>query len=163
MKTRCTKCRWIHEADSTAGTSFHGVELCNEHATAPELLEALRQLVSASVAPNLGRLPGARAAARIAISNATGSTTAAAFQVANEITEAEETERGQAIIRLLALHPALDDAGKRFKPSRVNTEGGTKTALGLYRTIADIVNRPTAPTAPAGQYEPTTEEIARQF
>ena len=40
--TRCSNCRWVHEADSEQGTSFMGVELCPLHAAAPELLEALR-------------------------------------------------------------------------------------------------------------------------
>jgi hypothetical protein len=39
---RCTECTWIHEADSTAGTSFQGVGLCALHASAPELLAALK-------------------------------------------------------------------------------------------------------------------------
>jgi hypothetical protein len=39
---RCTKCVWIHEADSTAGTSFQGVGLCPLHAAAPELLALVR-------------------------------------------------------------------------------------------------------------------------
>ena len=36
---RCTECVWIHEADSTAGTSFQGVGLCAVHASAPALLD----------------------------------------------------------------------------------------------------------------------------
>lgn len=40
MKTRCSKCSWVHEADSVADTSFMGVELCQLHASAQELLEA---------------------------------------------------------------------------------------------------------------------------
>lgn len=31
---RCTKCKWVHEADSVKGTSFMGVELCLEHSAA---------------------------------------------------------------------------------------------------------------------------------
>lgn len=41
---RCSQCRWVHEADSTAGTSFMGVELCPLHAVAPDTLAALRAL-----------------------------------------------------------------------------------------------------------------------
>ena len=41
-RPRCTNCRWVHEADSEAGTSFQGVELCQLHAAAPELLEACK-------------------------------------------------------------------------------------------------------------------------
>lgn len=44
-KPRCTKCKCVHEADSVAGTSFHGVELCPEHAAAPDLLAALVRLL----------------------------------------------------------------------------------------------------------------------
>jgi len=43
---RCTKCQWVHEADSVAGTSFQGVGLCPEHAAAPELLAALETIHS---------------------------------------------------------------------------------------------------------------------
>ena len=42
-EARCTKCRWIHEADSVAKTSFMGVGLCPLHAAAPELLEAAKR------------------------------------------------------------------------------------------------------------------------
>ena len=42
---RCDKCRWIDEADSTAGTHYRGVLLCRVHAAAPEMLEALRDLL----------------------------------------------------------------------------------------------------------------------
>jgi hypothetical protein len=43
---RCKECTWIHEADSTAGTSFQGVGLSPLHAAAPELLAALRRAVN---------------------------------------------------------------------------------------------------------------------
>lgn len=33
---RCPKCKWVHEADSVAGTSFRGVELCPEHSAAAD-------------------------------------------------------------------------------------------------------------------------------
>jgi len=45
---RCTKCKWVHEADSVAGTSFQGVELCPEHAATPDLLAALAALLEVS-------------------------------------------------------------------------------------------------------------------
>lgn len=41
---RCNKCRWIHETDSVAGTSYMGVGLCTLHAAAPDLLAALKEL-----------------------------------------------------------------------------------------------------------------------
>ena len=44
-ESRCTKCTLVHEADSTAGTSFMGVELCLMHKAAPMLLEAAIQAV----------------------------------------------------------------------------------------------------------------------
>lgn len=44
---RCMQCRWVHEADSEAGTSFLGVELCPAHAAAPDLLAALEAMVAA--------------------------------------------------------------------------------------------------------------------
>jgi len=43
---RCTECRWVHEADSIAGTSFQGVELCPKHAAAPKMLEALKSIMA---------------------------------------------------------------------------------------------------------------------
>lgn len=42
---RCENCKWVHEADSTKGTSYMGVELCPQHAAVPELLEALQSLM----------------------------------------------------------------------------------------------------------------------
>lgn len=41
---RCTKCKWVHEADSAAGTSFQGVELCPEHAAAPDTAARVEKL-----------------------------------------------------------------------------------------------------------------------
>jgi hypothetical protein len=41
---RCTKCVWVHEMDSTAGTSFFGVGLCPLHASAPDLLKAAKEI-----------------------------------------------------------------------------------------------------------------------
>lgn len=43
---RCSKCRWVHEADSVKQTSFMGVELCPLHAVAPEMLHLLRCVIS---------------------------------------------------------------------------------------------------------------------
>ena len=49
------------------------------------------------------------------------------------LSEAEETRRGQLLIDVLHL--------KRCKaePGRYDTEWGTKTALGIYRTVQRIV------------------------
>ncbi len=41
VASRCSNCRWVHEADSTAGTSYMGVALCPLHAAAPDLLRRL--------------------------------------------------------------------------------------------------------------------------
>lgn len=43
--SRCTKCEWVHETDTTARKSFRGVELCALHAAAPELLKALTEML----------------------------------------------------------------------------------------------------------------------
>lgn len=51
------------------------------------------------------------------------------------LTEAEETERGNEIVELLHLKQCRDDNGKRYNPPRYDTRHGTKTALGLYRTL----------------------------
>lgn len=45
--SRCSKCVWIHEADSIAGTSFLGVGLCPLHSAAPDLLAACEEGLSA--------------------------------------------------------------------------------------------------------------------
>lgn len=55
------------------------------------------------------------------------------------ITEEEETNRGLEIARVLCLKIARDSNGKRFKPDRYNTTHGTKTALGLFRTLEHLV------------------------
>lgn len=51
----------------------------------------------------------------------------------NKITEAEEIRRGEEIISVLLLK-------KKHSSGRYATDWGDKTALGLYRTIAGIVN-----------------------
>ena len=58
------------------------------------------------------------------------------------LTEAEQNARGQEIARVLQLKPARDDHGKRFKPERYNTTHGTKTALGLFRTLEHLLASP---------------------
>ena len=40
---RCADCRWIHESDSVAQTSFRGVGLCERHEAFDELLEASKK------------------------------------------------------------------------------------------------------------------------
>ena len=57
------------------------------------------------------------------------------------LTEAEQTARGQEIARVLQLKPARDN-GRRYKPERFNTTHGTKTALGLYRTLERLLASP---------------------
>ena len=42
--SRCTECKWVDEADSVAGTSFKGVELCPLHKAAPSLSEFKREI-----------------------------------------------------------------------------------------------------------------------
>ncbi len=49
------------------------------------------------------------------------------------ITEAEETRRGLMLAEVLRIKKA------RGEKDRFDTEWGTKTALGLYRTVARIV------------------------
>lgn len=56
---RCQKCKWVHEADSTAGTSFMGVELCPLHAAAHDLLDAAVSMVDDFGDTNPEELDGA--------------------------------------------------------------------------------------------------------
>jgi hypothetical protein len=53
-----------------------------------------------------------------------------------ELTEQQETEIGQELVRVLQLKP-LKQFGKEFP--RYETTHGNKTALGLYRTIEGII------------------------
>lgn len=46
-----------------------------------------------------------------------------------------ETEAGTEIARILKLKPTKNDQGKRYTPERYATTHGTKTALGLFRTL----------------------------
>jgi hypothetical protein len=60
---RCSKCVWIHEADSTEGTHFMGIGMCPEHTRAVNahagLVEALRKIEAfASDAPITSPLMG---------------------------------------------------------------------------------------------------------
>jgi hypothetical protein len=56
------------------------------------------------------------------------------------ITYAEEIRKGEEIAKILQLKPAKE-GGKAFSPARWQTEHGTKTALGLYRTLNPFFNR----------------------
>jgi hypothetical protein len=49
--------------------------------------------------------------------------------------EEHEIKSGAEIARILQLKPARDDQHKRYKPERYETTHGTKTALGLFRTL----------------------------
>lgn len=55
------------------------------------------------------------------------------------LTEAEETARGVELVRVLELSEARDYDRKRYSPPRYATTHGTKTALGIFRTVAAIV------------------------
>ncbi len=58
------------------------------------------------------------------------------MNISDQLPPAEEQKRGESIVALLRLKQARDSNGKRFKPARYETTGGTKTALGLFRTLA---------------------------
>jgi hypothetical protein len=51
------------------------------------------------------------------------------------INETEETRRGELIVQILMLEPSRRESG------RYETEWGTKTPLGLYRTIKRIIEK----------------------
>jgi len=57
----------------------------------------------------------------------------------DNIPEADEIKRGQKLVDLLKLKEAKDDNDKRFNPPRYETSWGTKTALGLFRSVDCIV------------------------
>lgn len=59
-----------------------------------------------------------------------------------ELTEAEEAKRGAVLASMLNLKEAKQTTAHGvlpFDPPRYSTEWGTKTALGLFRTIKRIV------------------------
>ena len=56
-----------------------------------------------------------------------------------ELTTEQKTERGQRIAQFLSLKPAKDGDGKRYKPERYHTKWHTKTALGLFESIARLM------------------------
>lgn len=59
----------------------------------------------------------------------------------NQLTEAQETERGEALVRVMRLKECRDDDGKKYSPPRYELAGwGNKTALGVFRTVKDIMN-----------------------
>lgn len=57
----------------------------------------------------------------------------------DSIPEAVEQSRGAQLVAVLGLKPARDQHGKPFVPPRYRTGHGLKTALGLFRTVAAIV------------------------
>lgn len=65
------------------------------------------------------------------------------------ITEEQEIERGIEIARVLQLKPAKyydgSSRGKAYNPPRYETTHGTKTALGLFRTMQCLIERGRGP------------------
>lgn len=54
----------------------------------------------------------------------------------------EETKRGEILVRVLGLREAKQETAQgrlSFDPVRYGTEGGTKTALGVFRTVKRII------------------------
>lgn len=49
--------------------------------------------------------------------------------------EQEMIRKGGEIARILQLKIARNEFGKRYVPERYDTKHGTKTALGVYRTL----------------------------
>lgn len=63
-----------------------------------------------------------------------------ARQYLDALTEREEIARGEKLVALLGLKEARDQHGKKFSPARYHTAThGTKTALGLFRTLSPEV------------------------
>lgn len=57
-----------------------------------------------------------------------------------ELTEAEETKRGTALVEMLELLPMRQTQAEiRTHGRRYRTSWGTKTALGLFRSVKRIV------------------------
>lgn len=56
-----------------------------------------------------------------------------------ELTAEQRTERGENLAKVLRLKIARDDKGNRYKPERYATTWGTKTALGLFDSVACIM------------------------
>ena len=46
---------------------------------------------------------------------------------------------GTLIVNMLALKPAVNDEGKAYSPHRYDTEWGTKTTIGLARSIVHLL------------------------
>lgn len=55
------------------------------------------------------------------------------------LTEQEETRRGELIVEMLHLVPTKPIRGESWTDVRYLTKHGTKTALGLFRSIKRIV------------------------
>lgn len=59
------------------------------------------------------------------------------------ITEEQHQQIGEEIARVLHLKQARDDMGRRYKPARYETTHGSKTAIGLSRTMASLFEQGT--------------------
>jgi hypothetical protein len=57
----------------------------------------------------------------------------------NELSEAEQTRRGQLIVNQLELKEATHYTGDYFVPPRYDTAAGNKTAIGIFRMVARLV------------------------
>lgn len=63
-------------------------------------------------------------------------------EIINGLSEAEETKRGELLVSFLKLKESKQETahGKiSFDPPRYSTEWGTKTALGIFRSIEAII------------------------
>lgn len=57
-----------------------------------------------------------------------------------QVSEAWERARGEELVRVLRLRPAIPQCGERWtEPRYILSEYGSKTALGVFRTIKRIV------------------------
>lgn len=56
-----------------------------------------------------------------------------------ELTTEQKTERGENLAKVLRLKIARDDNGERYKPERYETTWLNKTALGLFESVARIM------------------------
>lgn len=58
----------------------------------------------------------------------------------SELSEAEETRRGELLIEMLGLKPVGRNHHEwGMSPPRYNTTWGTKTALGLFRSVSRLI------------------------
>lgn len=76
-----------------------------------------------------------------------------------DISKEAEQKIGEALVGVLNLKQVRDEDGEHYNPPRYELEGGTKTAIGVYRTLTRVIEEAKPATnAPAIEFPDALEK-----